>query len=120
MMRKLKTLPPTLRDKNRYIAFEIISDGDFTKDEVKELIWKSSLEVLGETGTAIVKPWLIKFDPNTKTGIVRCDREYVEYLRFALMLVSEFNGKRLIIRTLGVSGTIKRLKRKFLAKYGWK
>ncbi|WP_048146610.1 ribonuclease P protein component 2 [Pyrococcus abyssi] len=117
---KLKTLPPTLRDKNRYIAFEIISDDEFTKDEVKSLIWEASLRVLGELGTALAKPWFIKYDPKTKTGIVRCDREYVEHLRFALMLATDFNGKRLIIRTLGVSGTIKRLKKKFLSQYGWK
>jgi hypothetical protein len=30
------------------------------------------------------------------------------------------NGSKAIFRTLGVSGTIKRLKRKFLAEYGWR
>ncbi|AEC50983.1 ribonuclease P protein component 2 [Pyrococcus sp. NA2] len=117
---KLKTLPPTLRDKHRYIAFEVICEGDMTKDEVKEIIWNASLEVLGEVGTALAKPWLIKFDPKTKTGILRCDRKFVEHVRFALLLVSSYKGKRLMFRTLGVSGTIRRLKMKFLSQYGWK
>ncbi|AFK22947.1 ribonuclease P protein component 2 [Pyrococcus sp. ST04] len=117
---KPKTLPPTMRDKHRYIAFQIIAEDTLTKDDIKELIWNAVLRTLGELGTAKAKPWLVKFDEKSQTGILRCDRNYVEEIRFSLTLVSSWREKRVMIRTLGVSGTIKRLKRKFLSEFGWK
>jgi len=120
MREKPKYLPPTLRDKNRYIAFQLIGERPFRKDEVKRAIWEASLSALGVLGSAKAKPWFIRFDEKSQTGIVRVDRKHVEELRFALTLVTEINGSRAIFRTLGVSGTIKRLKRKFLAEFGWR
>ncbi|AEH24006.1 ribonuclease P protein component 2 [Pyrococcus yayanosii] len=120
MREKPKTLPPTLRDKHRYIAFQIIGERPLKRNDVKRLIWEASLRVLGELGTAEAKPWFIDFDEESQTGIVRCDRNHVERIRFALALITEFNGTRLIVRTLGVSGTIRRLKRKFLSEFGWR
>ncbi|MDK2868899.1 MAG: ribonuclease protein subunit [Pyrococcus sp.] len=120
MMERPKTLPPTLRDKKRYIAFKVISETQFNKDEVKDVIWKACLRTLGELGTAKAKPWLIKFDETTQMGIVRCDRNHVYDVIFSLTLVSDINGNEAIIKVLGVSGTIKRLKRKFLSQFGWR
>ncbi len=120
MREKPKYLPPTLRDKHRYIAFQVIGERAFMKDEIKRAIWEASLSTLGVLGSAKAKPWFIKFDEKSQTGIVRVDRKHVEELRFALMLVTEINGSRAIFRTLGVSGTIKRLKRKFLSEFGWR
>ncbi len=120
MREKPKYLPPTLRDKNRYIAFQLIGERPFRKDEVRKAIWEASLSTLGVLGSARAKPWFIKFDERSQTGIVRVDRKHVEELRFALTLITEINGSRAIFRTLGVSGTIKRLKRKFLMEFGWR
>ena len=120
MREKPKYLPPTLRDKHRYIAFQLIGERPFRGDEVREAIWKASLSTLGVLGSAKAKPWFIKFNERSQTGIVRVDRKHVEELRLALTLVTEINGSKAIFRTLGVSGTIKRLKRKFLAEYGWR
>jgi len=120
MREKPKYLPPTLREKHRYIAFQLVGERAFKKDEVKRAIWEASLSTLGVLGSARAKPWFIGFDERSQTGIVRVDRKHVEELRFALTLVTEIKGSRAIFRTLGVSGTIKRLKRKFLAEYGWR
>ncbi len=120
MREKPKYLPPTLRDKHRYIAFHILGERQFTKDEVKRTIWDASLLALGVLGSARAKPWFIKFDEKSQTGIVRVDKKHVEELRFALTLITQINGSKAIFRTLGTSGTIKRLKRKFLAEYGWR
>ncbi len=119
MREKPKYLPPTLRDKHRYIAFRLIGERTFKKDEVKRAIWEASLSTLGVLGSARVKPWFISFDEKTQTGIVRVDRKHVEDLRLALTLLTEINGSRVIFRTLGVSGTMRRVKRKFLTEFGW-
>ena len=120
MREKPKYLPPTLRDRHRYIAFQVMGERAFTKEEVKRAIWEASLSTLGVLGSARAKPWFISFDERSQTGIVRADRKHVEELRLALTLLTEINGSRVIFRTLGVSGTMKRLKRKFLAEFGWR
>ena len=120
MREKPKYLPPTLRDKHRYIAFQLVGERPFRKEEVKKAVWEASLSTLGVLGSAKAKPWFIKFDEKSQTGIVRVDRKHVEELRLALTLVTEIDGSRVIFRTLGVSGTIKRLKRKFLRDFGWR
>ncbi|ASI99955.1 ribonuclease P protein component 2 [Thermococcus celer] len=120
MREKPKYPPPTLRDKHRYIAFQVIGERPFRKDEVKRAIWEASLSTLGVLGSARAKPWFIKFDEKSGTGIVRVDRKHVEEFRLALTLVTDINGSRAIFRTLGVSGTMKRLKKKFLTEYGWR
>ncbi|MCD6559336.1 ribonuclease P protein component 2 [Palaeococcus sp. (in: euryarchaeotes)] len=120
MSARPKTLPPTLRDKRRYIAFQVVGERKFTSREIKNALWETSLRVLGELGTAEAKPWFIKFDEKSQTGILRCDRRYVERVRFALALISRINDSHAVVKTLGVSGTIKRLKMKFLKEFGWK
>lgn len=120
MKERPKTLPPTLRDKHRYIAFQVIGERPFKKDEIKRAVWDASLSTLGVLGSARAKPWFIKFDEKSQTGILRVDRKHVEELRFALTLVTEINGSNALFRSLGVSGTIKRLKMKFLKEFGWR
>ncbi|WP_456452894.1 ribonuclease P protein component 2 [Thermococcus sp.] len=120
MREKPKYLPPTLRDKHRYIAFQVIGERPFKRDEIRRAVWDASLSALGVLGSAKTKPWLIKFDEKSQTGIIRVDRKHVEELRFALALVTGINGSKAIFRTLGVSGTIKRLKIKFLKEFGWR
>ncbi|WP_461866237.1 ribonuclease P protein component 2 [Thermococcus sp.] len=120
MREKPKYLPPTLRDKHRYIAFQLIGERPFKREEVKRAIWDACLSTLGILGSARAKPWLIKFDEKSQTGIIRVDRKHVEDIRFALTLVTHINGSWVIFRTIGVSGTIKRLKIKFLKEFGWR
>ncbi|NPA48027.1 MAG: ribonuclease P protein component 2 [Thermococci archaeon] len=114
MRTRPKTLPPTLRDKRRYIAFQVVGERKLKTEEVRKALWSSFLTTLGTVGTARADPWLVEFDEDGQTGIIRADRRHVEEVRFALVLVRKVNGSRVIIRTLGVSGTIKRLRRKFL------
>ncbi len=114
MRSRPKTLPPTLRDKKRYIGFQVIGGRKFTREEVRNALWNSFLTTLGVVGVAKAAPWLLEFDEETQTGIVRSDRKHVEEVRLAIALTGSVAGEKVIFRTLGVSGTIKRLRRKFL------
>ncbi|WP_048149328.1 ribonuclease P protein component 2 [Palaeococcus ferrophilus] len=119
MSEKPKTLPPTLRDKHRYLAIQVIGERPFSSKEIKNAVWEAALSTLGTLGSARAKPWFIKFNEKSQTGIVRCDRRHVEEVRFALALITEINGSKAAFRVLGVSGTIRRLRLKFLREFGW-
>ena len=90
---KLKLLP-SLKEKKHYLAFE----GE------KEKVEKALLEFLGILGVAKANPSVI-WTKNRK-GILSFNRKYADDIKTALI----FSG----IHTLGISGTINKLRQKFL------
>lgn len=40
-------------------------------------------------------------------SIIRCQRDHVEQVRSSFALVNKYNGDRIAITTIGLSGTIK-------------
>lgn len=118
---KLKILPPTLRNAKRYIAFEAVSGTHLSKDDVISLIWEASLNFHGECKTSkfdlwVMKVWSAKLDDdkNIIKGIIQCNREEVNSVRAAILLITKFKGKRVVFHTIGISGTIKAGIKKFI------
>lgn len=115
---KPKTLPATLREKKRYLAFEIISEKPVAFDGVVEAFWSSLLSLLGELGTAHANVWFVKdaWDVTRQRGLVRCDHTAVEKVRVALALITSIEGVRVVPHSLGVSGTMEGARKKFLGE----
>ncbi len=113
-----KILPPTLRGKKRYIAFEVISEKNLDFSEVLNAFWHSLLNFVGELGTSETNIWFVKdtWEEKNQRGLVRCDHRYVEYVRSALALIDRIGDSRVIAFSLGVSGTMKAAKRKFFGE----
>ncbi|MBI4017961.1 MAG: ribonuclease P protein component 2 [Candidatus Aenigmarchaeota archaeon] len=113
-----KTLPPTLRDKKRYLAFEIISERPVTFENVIDAFWNSLLSLHGELGTARTNVWFVKdaWDAARQRGLVRCDHVHVDDVRVALALINSVDGVRVVPHSLGVSGTMEGARKKFLAE----
>jgi len=117
---KLKILPPTLRNDKRYLSFEAISEIPLNRDDIISLVWESSLNFHGECKTSkfdlwIMKVWNIKsMDKNIIKGIIQCNRNEVNSVRAAILLISKFRGKHVVFHTLGISGTIKSAIKNFI------
>lgn len=118
MADKPRTLPPTLRDKKRYLAFEVISEGKIEFGDMVNAFWHSLLNLIGEVGAARAKIWFVSdsWDENRQRGLIRCDNKYVEYVRVSLALIERIGDKRVVVNTLGVSGTMKAARRKFFGE----
>jgi ribonuclease P/MRP protein subunit POP5 len=108
----MKGLPPALRKKNRYIAFEVISEEKLDKNSIFNVIRETIFSLFGETKFLGLE--LKHFDG--KMGILKCYREALKDVKFGLNLVSDVENSRVMIRILGVSGTIKSCMRKFLRR----
>lgn len=111
---KLKVLPPTLRKNNRYLTVDIKCDSVINKDELVSIIWDACVRFQGECHTSDFNLWVMKFYEMEKNeeyihykSIIRCQRDFAEEVRSSLALVSRYNGKRISITTIGLSGTIK-------------
>jgi len=110
---KLKPLLPSLKEKKRYLSFEVISDKQFSAESVSKAITESTLKFLGtlETGKAGLMILNDKFSNNT--GVLKTNHKFVDKLRTSLTLIKDIDTKDVIMRTRIVSGTLKKSISKF-------
>ncbi|MBR9682096.1 MAG: ribonuclease P protein component 2 [Candidatus Aenigmarchaeota archaeon] len=117
-MKNPKILPPTLRDRKRYLAYQVVSDKKLEFSEINNVIWYSVMNFMGERGAAEADVWVIRntYEDERKIGLIKCSHTSVEDVRTALALVQKMGENRLIIRVLGISGTMKAAKKKFFGE----
>jgi ribonuclease P/MRP protein subunit POP5 len=110
----MKVLPSSLREKKRYIAFEVEYEGDSPPDRkaVLDEIFFATQTLLGDSGSAEIGWRLIDFDG--KRGIIKVSLKGLEKARAALATVTSIKGQRAAIRILGASGTIKAAIEKYI------
>lgn len=111
-------LAPTLKERQRYIAYHVISQKPIEFSGLVNAIWYSLLTTLGELGTAQAYVWIIRnaYDEKKQIGLIRCSHVAVEHVRAALALVQRIEDVQIIIRVLGISGTIKGARKKFFGE----
>ncbi len=114
--KKPKKLPPSLRLKKRYIIFEAVSEQPIEYGELVNAIWNSLLGFLGDSGTSDARIWIIQnlYDNKNQRGVIRCKHDSVEQVRSALALMGIVGEAKVILRIIGVTGTIKSAKSKYL------
>ena len=109
---KLKILLPTLREKTRYIKFQIISEEPVNYSDLESGVWGTLLDFFGELGISETNAWLVKnlYDERNQIGVIRCDNKSVTKVISGLGLISRLGDTRVIFKILKVSGTIRALK----------
>lgn len=100
-----------MRQRRRYIAFEVAGNG--SKGDVLRAV--SSLRASqSKADRALVK--LVLYDANSRRGLLRCGHRQLDEIK-ASMAGAEGGPKRMLFRVRGVSGTIRAAKRKFLTPH---
>ncbi len=100
----MKILPPTLRPQRRYLAFEVISEKEVTRESLLREIFPAASSLLGDLVSSQCEIRLLDF--NYPFGILRCLRGSEELTRTVLCIITSIDGSPALIRVLGVSGTI--------------
>ena len=118
---KLKPILPSLREKKRYLVFEVISKEKINNAEtISNAIWHCSLQFLGQLGTA--KAGLIvlnnKWDSKLQRGIIKVSHKHVDAVKAALTFATEIGNADVIFRSLGVSGILRKSENKYLKTAG--
>jgi len=110
-MAKLKAILPSLREKKRYLAFQIVSKGKIKQfSSVSKAVWQGMLSFNGTRGAAQAGIWLLpeKYNERLQRGIVRVNHKSVDALKAGLALVQEVDNMPAIVRSIGVSGSLKK------------
>ncbi len=104
----MKPILPTLKEKNRYLVYEIKNNRKFAPGEIRNEMKKAILQFLGEFECAKANI-LILDDFKKNRGIIKVDHKYIDKVKVALMLIRSF-----IVETIYVSGTLKKAKLKII------
>jgi ribonuclease P/MRP protein subunit POP5 len=105
---KLKPLLPSLREKKRYIVFEIISKNKIGFTAISKAIWRSILAFSGSLGAAQAGIWLMgdKYNKEKQKGIIKVNHKNVDLLKASLALIKEIEGQDVIVRSISASGML--------------
>lgn len=105
---KEKPLLPTLRERKRYLVYEVISKHDFDARDVSQTIRNSMKDVYGLNGLADAGLMFMdkKFSESKQRGFVRVSHQSLDKLRASFTFVSDINGKKAIIKSVIASGMI--------------
>ena len=103
-------LLPSLRQKKRYIVFEVISDKKFSKSDVEKNVQRALTDFLGQLGTAKAAPMFIgeKFNQAAQRFILKINHKHIDEVKAALTLIKKIKNTPVIIKSLLVTGTIKK------------
>ncbi len=105
----MRGLPPALRKRKRYIAFQILANEPVEERSLIQEILQTALSLYGEYYAAGMNIWLEYFDG--RRGVLRCSHDALEKAKIVLTLVSSVGNTRVVIVTTGVAGTIRKCMR---------
>jgi ribonuclease P/MRP protein subunit POP5 len=110
-MAKIKAILPSLREKKRYLAFEILSKSKIKDAEsVSKAIWQGMLSFGGTKGASQAGIMILseKYNPENQRGIVKVNNKQVDTLKASLTLIQEVDAIPATVRSIGVSGSLKK------------
>ena len=109
---KLKHLLPSLREKKRYIVYEIQTKTPITRTEAKKEVSNTMKQFVGDLGLSQSGIMFLKDWQNNK-GILRVNTNYVDHTKASLSLIKSINGTKAVVRSVAVSGIINKLRKKY-------
>ncbi|MFH1398892.1 MAG: Rpp14/Pop5 family protein [Candidatus Woesearchaeota archaeon] len=113
----MKPILPSLRQKKRYLVFEIIANKrlkHFTL--IEEGIRKQCLAALGLFDNAKAGVMVLgeRFNYPKQKLIVKVNHIYVDKVKAALTLLTKIGRQRVIFRCVGVSGILRKAENKYV------
>lgn len=106
----MKPLLPTLKERQRYITYEVITASKVHED-ISDTLLRQISDILGVFGMAEAGILSISYDTKTQTGILRVNHDQVPRVKAALLMITHLGRTQVIVRTTGVSGILKKVKR---------
>ena len=107
-----------IKEKKRYVAFrayyEAESMNSLNSTDIIKWISRFFIEIFGEINAAEANITLIEYDEHKKIGIVRIALSQLDNFRTAMALIRKYRGNDARIEIIGVSGTIKKCREKFI------
>lgn len=110
----MKPILPVLKEKNRYVVFEIISDKKISNNHVKSTIIDAFKRLFGEIDYANSAMMFISnaSKDEKNTYIIKIKNKYVDMLKTTLLSIGHIDKCDVVIKTKSISGILKKAKSK--------
>ncbi|MFT4261508.1 MAG: Rpp14/Pop5 family protein [Candidatus Woesearchaeota archaeon] len=111
MPKKIKGLAPSLREKKRYLRFEILTLDNqklFLTKPMNEVI-KKLREILGVFDSADAGIVPIKYEAKLNQAIIRVSTRSLDKIKAAFLFITTLGTQEVIIKSLKVSGNINKV-----------
>jgi RNase P/RNase MRP subunit POP5 len=92
------------------------TEASLNKDKLQEKIEAKIYYLFGVKGAVDTNYSFIKFFPKLNDAIIRCNHNRLNNMRVAMAHISEINGEPARLDVKMVSGTIKTLEKKMVAR----
>ncbi len=103
-MARIKPLLPTLRERKRYLAFEVLADKELSWNAIKKAIFDAMKEYVGIDG--ISDAGLLFVKNNGNKGILRVSHTSLNKVRAALIFIKNIESQKVIVKSIGASGML--------------
>ncbi|MBS3108692.1 hypothetical protein J4409_02370 [Candidatus Woesearchaeota archaeon] len=107
MKRIIKSILPSLREKKRYLAYEVISDKSINERIAKNAINSYILKFLGELNYAKAGVMFLNFRNNK--GVIKTAHNYVNEVKTAIALIDNIENNPVNVKSLYVSGSLSKV-----------
>lgn len=103
-------LLPSLRQKKRYVVFELLAEQKFSFHDIKQEAQNAIQRFIGYEGMAKASPMILaeRFNEEKQRFTVKVNNTFVDTLKTALILCTHIQQKPIIIKSLITSGTLKK------------
>ncbi len=106
---KVNPLKPSMREKKRYMAYEIMSKEPLNGNTDKVLI-NQIKALLGVFSAGKAGVMSVKYASEKQRGVIRVERKFVDHVRSCFVMIKNLNNQEVLIRTLRVSGMLNKAK----------
>lgn len=100
--------------RRRYLALKVVGEQPVNERDVMDAVWNAVLKLFGEYGASQANLRLMEYNPQRNFAVVRCSHTVLERVRASIASITEINGKPAVIHVIGVSGTLRALRKKAL------
>ncbi|MFP4402921.1 MAG: Rpp14/Pop5 family protein [Candidatus Woesearchaeota archaeon] len=109
---KIKPILPCLKEKKRYLVFEIILEKTIETNKLYFHLNKILKNIFGvfaysSSGIILLKKFF-KNNGNSNLGIIKIDNQYLEMLKASFCLITKIDDVKIMVRTIKVYGSIKK------------
>ena len=103
-MARIKPLLPTLRERKRYLAFEVVADKELSWSAIKKAVFDAMKEYVGIDG--ISDAGLLFVKNNGNKGILRVSHTSLNKVRAALIFIKNIDSQKVMVKSIGASGML--------------
>ncbi|MCF8013997.1 hypothetical protein K9K83_06525 [Candidatus Woesearchaeota archaeon] len=104
----MKSLLPTLKEKKRYIVFEIVNIEKKTQTNMLTKISQKIQQILGLFDSAEAGLMVVELKKNK--GIIRVNNKYVDKTIAAMLFIKEIDDVPVIIKPITTTGLLQKAK----------